>query len=163
MTEYLTYWKSQTVAQEKGTQLDHSASEQFGKIVPGDILWFVTYENGGLYLIGRMEVERVVSQHEAERILQNDNLWEATYHVLAKRDTITPVTYISLMDIASMLRFEGGVDRLRPDFTAQSFQSMRRLTVESANLLRSMWAENSTGRDKSQSRVIEIEIGRAHV
>ena len=120
MAEYLTYWKSQTVAQEEAILLDHAASEQYGKIVSGDILWFVTYEGGTLYLVGCMEVARVVGQHDAERILQSDNLWEATYHALAKPGTAAPVTYIPLMEAASALRFEGGVDRLPPNFTAHN-------------------------------------------
>jgi len=147
VAEYLTYWKSQTVAQEEAILLDHAASEQYGKIVSGDILWFVTYEGGTLYLVGCMEVARVVGQHDAERILQSDNLWEATYHALAKPGTAAPVTYIPLMEAASALRFEGGVDRLPPNFTAQSFRSMRRLTIDSATLLRGVWLGGSTEQD----------------
>jgi hypothetical protein len=92
-----------------------------------------------------MEVANVVGQHDAERILQRDNLWEATYHTLAKPGTAAPVTCIPLMEAASALRFEGAVDRLPPNFTAQSFRSMRRLTVESATLLRSVWLRGRTG------------------
>ena len=48
--------------------------------MPDDILWFVTYEDEILYLVGRMEVARIVGQHEAEQYLHSTELWEATYH-----------------------------------------------------------------------------------
>ena len=149
MAEYLTYWKSQTVAQkeEEGIPLDHAASEQYRKIEPGDILWFVTYEGGTLYLVGCMEVDRVVPQHEAERILQRDNLWKAKYHALPRPGTAASITYISLMDAAPELRFEGRVDRLPLNFTAQHVRSIRRLTIESAKLLSGVWLLGGTERD----------------
>jgi hypothetical protein len=136
MADYLTYWKYETAAREEGKVLNHSASEQYAKLVPGDILWFVTYEGRTLFLIGRMEVEDVVDEKEAMRRLRNYNLWEATYHVLAREDSASQVVRIDIMAIASKLRFISEIDRLPRNFTAQSVRSMRRLTDESVDLLR---------------------------
>ena len=51
------------------------------------------------------------------------------------------------MAVAPALRFDGGVDRLPPNFTAQSFRSLRRLTTESANLLSAVWSAESLDPD----------------
>jgi hypothetical protein len=118
--------------------LDHAASNQFGKVDPGDILWFVTYEHGTLYLIGRMQVEQIVSQTKAERMM-GERLWEATYHVIPKKGTESLVSSIDFMEVAPVLRFASGIHRLPPDFTAQSVRRMRLLTTESAGILEALW------------------------
>jgi hypothetical protein len=96
----------------------------------------VTIADGYLRLIGRIEVDTVVGQREAERILGTRDLWRARYHLIAKPNTIAPASSLDISAIAFKLRFEGKVDRLKPDFNGQALQSVRRLTPESAMLLR---------------------------
>ncbi|MDX6270298.1 MAG: hypothetical protein QOD28_1521 [Acidobacteriota bacterium] len=138
MKNYLCYWKHSTAARNIGFPLDHAASGQFGKIEPGDVLWVVTYEHGKLYLLGRLDVARVVSQSEAERILK-EKLWKAKFHVIAKTNTVATVVSIDLMEVAPVLRFESDIDRLPPNFTAQSVRRLRLLTAESIEIFEDLW------------------------
>lgn len=145
MAEYLSYWRPSTVVDEVGEPIDHSGSEQFGRLEPGDVLWFVSVLNRRLHLIGRQVVARVVSRSEAKAILGHDNVWPATYVAVAKPDEIMVAKRRDISKIASQLRFEGHVDRLPPNFTGQSLQTMRRLRPKSADLLERVLRERSEG------------------
>jgi hypothetical protein len=51
MADYMAYWKIDQVraAIEEaadGHMVDHAASEQFGKVQPGDTVWIVNIEKG---------------------------------------------------------------------------------------------------------------------
>lgn len=146
MTDWLSYWLPDTFERERGRLLNHSASEQFGKVQAGDTVWFVTIADGYLRLIGRLEVDKVVGQREAERILRTQDLWPARYHLIAKTGRMTRASSLDISGIALELRFEGRVDRLKPDYKGQSFQTMRRLTPASAMVLRSEFVRREKGK-----------------
>ena len=147
MTDWLSYWLPDTFERERGRPLNHAASEQFGKVDTGDTVWFVTIRDGYLRLIGRLEVDKVVGQREAERILRTQDLWPARYHLIPKSGTISRATSIDISGIALELRFEGTVDRLKTGYKGQAFQSMRRLTPASAMLLRRELTRRQSGEE----------------
>ena len=137
----MSYWRPSTVVDEIEELIDHSGSEQFDRLEPGDVLWFVSVLNRRLHLIGRQVVDRVVSRSEAKAILGHDNVWPATYVAVAKADEIMVAKRRDISNVASELRFEGRVHRLPPHFSGQSLQTMRRLCPESADLLRRVLRE----------------------
>jgi hypothetical protein len=69
--QWLVYWrKEQIEAALSDRLLDHAASEQFGKVQPGDRLWICGQgKTAKLVTVGPLEVLDVVSQREAERRL----------------------------------------------------------------------------------------------
>lgn len=156
MAEYLFYWKFETAKFIEGVY-HHGASEQLGKVHSGDIVWVITYNKGTLFLIGRMEVGRVIDQAEAEQFFGTTDLWEASYHILARPGTEEPFSIIDITGEAPLLRFQGGRDRLPESFDVQSFRSMRRLTPESAALLTRIWREESSSSVVITSLPEEIE------
>ena len=142
MTHYLTYWKPSTVDLDKrDPTLAHTASNQFGRVAVGDTLWIVSSEEpDDLVLVGRLKVDRIVGQAEAERIL-GPNLWEAEYHTICDEPEDKIILNISRW--ARELGFDGVVDRLPEGFTGQHLQSMRRLDFDSANLLERLWTQRN--------------------
>lgn len=152
MEHYLQYWRPETVAydldQSDATgdwRLEHTASNQLRHVKGGDVVWVITMEDGRLYLIGRMEVDVVVNQKEAARILKYNDLWEADYHALAAPGTESDMTVIDITDLAPKLRFQGTVDRLPAGFTGRNLQTMRKLTPVSADLIEATWSEFGEG------------------
>ncbi len=61
MQSLLAYWKPETADYEldRGSLLDHAASEQFQRVDVGDHVWIVTVRAGELFLIGRIIVGHV--------------------------------------------------------------------------------------------------------
>lgn len=145
---YLQYWRAAQVIRERQSPnpfVEHSGSEQLYKVNPNDTVWIVTVMNGELLLLGKIQVGAIVGQKEAEELLGTDNLWEATYHIIAKRGMAEPMRDINLMDIASQLRFNSptGRDRLsisRGRADGKQLQAMRQLTAESVGLLEAKWS-----------------------
>lgn len=135
MADYLSYWLPSTVANEIGRPINHAASEQFRKVDPGDTIWFASILDHRLHLIGRLVVERVVSQSEAQTELGRDDVWKARYHVLSKPGTIVVARRLDVSRLTTELRFDGKIDRFPARVTGQSLQTMRRLTETSAVLL----------------------------
>lgn len=85
-------------------------------------------------LQAHVAVASVEDRAAAERLLGHADLWDAELYAIAEspeRRAETPIA-----DVAPDLRFEGGVERLPEQWTAQSLQTMRRLTAESAERLR---------------------------
>lgn len=139
MRHYMVYWKPSTVRKNEGCQVDHSASNQYGRhIAVGDVLWIVTSEGpNDLKLVARQHVDRIVDgQAEAEQLLQRP-LWEARYHVIS--ESVEPVLNLDISRWASELSFDGANPRLPENFTGRNFQQLRRLHVDSASLLERLW------------------------
>lgn len=150
MAHYLAYWKPETavVNDEGNPSLDHAASNQFGKVKPGDILWIVTSEGpGDLVLVGRLKVDKVVGQLEAERLTGSRDLWEADYHVICHSPE--EKIYLDLSSRASRLSFEGAVDSLPEGFTGQHLQTMRRLDYHTEQYLEQLWARRNEVEDQA--------------
>lgn len=138
--DYLSYWKPATVKHQPGLLLDHSASDQYGSIQRGDTVWIVTAWPGGhLVLLGRIRVDAITGQTAAERRLRTDDVWPAQYHIFPAAGDAEPIREVELSDVAELLRIESKRDRLdvmegRVD--AKQLQRMRRLTPETASILR---------------------------
>jgi hypothetical protein len=141
MADYLQYWKYVYNAEALEAQdgLNHTAGDQLGKVSPGDTVWIVTIMAGRLCLVGRIVVGRVVSRRVAERVLRTTNLWDAKFHVIARRGTVSTLRAIDIRGIASRLQFMGSVDRLPRGYSGRSLQTLRTLTADSAKLLRRQW------------------------
>jgi hypothetical protein len=139
LAHYLKYWKPQTVADSLPT-LNFSASDQYGKIRPGDVLWIVTSEEpGDLVLVGRQKVKRVVGRDEARKVLRTARLWPADFYAIS--DEPEDKYPIDISRHAYDLVFDGGVTKLPEGFTGQHLQAMRRLDFDSAQLLERLWRD----------------------
>jgi len=145
MADYLTYWRFGTVANHPEGPIDHAASEQFGDVRRGDVLWIVTFDKGTLYLVGRLEVGETGDQEDALKRFGRD-VWEATYHLFAAPGTAAPKVLLDLTDVAPQLSFAGRVKQLPPHFTWQSFRSKRRLTSDGADLMEDFWQAGTSGK-----------------
>jgi hypothetical protein len=143
---YLSYWKPSTAEHQLDvpSPLQHAASEQYGKVRPGDTVWICTTWPGGvLTLLSRIVVRGVMSQEEAERHLGQE-LWPATFHILAEDSLAEPLRQVDCADIVKYFRFVSDRDRLtvtdgRVD--AKQLQTMRQLTPGTADLLLARWNE----------------------
>ena len=138
--QYLTYAteKSADNALRNGI-LDHWASDQFRKLNQDDVVWIVTCKDSYLILLGRLEVDRVTTQEQAEREFDVDfDLWEAEWHAIAR--AAEPARRVNITDVALRLRFDSKTRRRLPrKFSGKNFQRMRRLTEQSAHLLERQW------------------------
>lgn len=106
MTHFLSYWKPES-AETAGAHddlLEHSASDQYKRVEPGDTVWIVTFSDGGLWLIGRIVVGQVTDQAGAERRFGTDDLWDAKYHIIAVKGTEIPVSDLDIKNLAGSLR-----------------------------------------------------------
>jgi hypothetical protein len=81
------YWQNETWGNERpenaGRPFNHTAGNEFDKrgVTKGDRVYVVTNLRGKMFVAGRMTVDRVVGQREAERVLKQ-RLWKARDHVL---------------------------------------------------------------------------------
>jgi hypothetical protein len=141
MAHYLVYWKPEQVAgSEDRPALRFSASNQYGKVAIGDVLWIVTSEElNDLVLVGRQRVDRIVGRLEAERVLRRKSLWDAEYYALSDSPEDKLNRLISFW--AFELGFDGPVDRLPDGFTGQNLQTIRRLDFDSEGLMERLWAD----------------------
>lgn len=153
---FLCYWRLRQVQYKlamSDLKLDHAAGEQLGKVRIGDVLWIVTTQGGHLFLVGRLQVGKVVDEETAKRELGDCDLYEATWHVIAQPGTTELLRSLgeetNLVAIASHLRFlsKTGHDRLmiKNDGTIDPMQlrALRLLSEESAQLLNAWWYARS--------------------
>jgi hypothetical protein len=146
---FLQYWLFRQLDTELACKapLVHSGSNQFDRVLPGDVVWIVSVrQKGEMRLVGPILVDRVVDQQEAIRRF-GSSVWNASYHIIARDGTETQIREKSLKEIASQLRFisPSGRDRLtvingRVD--GKELQRLRRLTTNSADLLHSIWSDD---------------------
>lgn len=135
MAAFLRYVRPGNV----GKTSDYAASDQLDRVAGGDELWTVTSVRQRLFLRGHLHVGRIVARRKAEMLLGRTDLWEAKWYAIAQDETIEPAKNIDVTELAEDLRFDGGVPRLPDHWTPQSLQTMRKLTVVSAGLLREAW------------------------
>lgn len=144
---FLLYWKYENVLphyDEPQRPVRYSASAQYKRVEPGDELWFVSSPPGSdrLYLVAHLIVGWRGSREEAIQILDLDpgEIWDAPFAVIAREGTAEGRQLIDITAHIMSLLFEGGRDRL--DLSSplgQQLQAMRRLSPESADLLRGIW------------------------
>lgn len=156
MRHILQFWKVEQADANVGQRLDHTASAQFDRVSPGDVLWIVTVRDHRLKLLGRLVVDAIVNQREAERRLGRTNLYPAPLHAISARG-IEAVREIDIQDIAGKLRFNSPHDRLtfrHPDVTdGKQLQSLRELSEKAAEELSERWHKGVVERVESRSRL----------
>jgi tetratricopeptide (TPR) repeat protein len=143
---FLFYWREENVIahDESGFPLDVLASNQLGRVSPGDTIWLVTINSDGeLILAGRLQVEKITDYKEAVEITGDSQLWEARYYALPKPEKAEMLNYISLNATAFDLRFNSPTadrfDSSKQKINPQQMQTMRELTAESAEMLAQIW------------------------
>ncbi len=161
MAAFTHYWKNKTWAWhedegKEGLPLNHTAGNQFHKrgVHAGDRVYVVTVLRGKLFVLGRMTVSKIQSQHRAEEQLGED-LWDANEQVMA--DQCTPMCFTRRVPdaIVKELRFlsrpheDLATKRIvfdeRPlvftgkdELHEQTLRGVRRLAPESARLFDSL-------------------------
>ncbi|WP_207799729.1 HNH endonuclease [Candidatus Cryosericum hinesii] len=137
---YMTYWRPKTVDAQEWEPLRHSAGGQLQRVEPGDTVWIVTVRPPGhLSLLGRIVVGMVTNYEEAKKVLNNEDLWQAPWHIIAQPGTERLLHEVDLTSIADRLRFvseaaprlhvvDGHVD-------GRQLETMRLLTPETVELL----------------------------
>lgn len=72
----------------EGKPLDYTGSNIFRQrgVSPGDSVYVVTILNGVLYLLGKMQVERLCDYEEAEKYMRHQP-WQARDHVIGSHGT----------------------------------------------------------------------------
>jgi hypothetical protein len=141
MASYLVYWKPETVvAAQHLPSLKYSASKQYGKIRPGDVLWIVSSEEpDDLVLVGRQHVDRIAGEVEAKSLLGINDLWPADLYAIS--DSPEDKSNLPISRFASQLSFDGVVGELPQGFSGQHLQAIRRLDFDSAQLLERLWRD----------------------
>ena len=180
MSTYLQTWTDGASAalEQAGEPLIHAASNQYGRmgVAPDDRLYVAYLDRRHLHLLGRLMVDRIVDQTEAERFFGGE-VWIARYHAigsgtdLALFDVRVPV---DVLEALTFVRNDGRTTTLTvaPDGTVngQALQSIRRLTSESAALLDEVLdvgvdADPASGQFGEADPAVEqhaMDIARAH-
>lgn len=120
----------------------HTAGEQFRRrgVKVGDFIYVATVVKGRLFLAGRMQVCRILSQRETEAYLKDKNIWKASIHLVAKSNAATPIRLNRIVPLAVVerLRFISGKGIKQPVFESpgrlytQTFRTLREMTPDSA-------------------------------
>jgi hypothetical protein len=145
---FVQYWKNEQweierERMEEDSVLDHTAGNELRskKVQPGDCVYIVTVIRGELFLAGRIEVDQVVSQHEAERLLEYVP-YEAKDHLLARAggETFDFDRPVPAKVTKQLLFVHKRLEPRPPVFRhgkldRQTLQRVRELTPESAELL----------------------------
>ena len=147
-----------------GRMVSYAGSKQFDRVASGDTLWLVIIpkdrgrSTGKLTLLGRLNVERILTVERAIDLLGADHiLTDRPYHAVAKPGTEMPYEDIPLAPIARDLRFQSDNDRL--DVASDGFvdgkqlQSIRLLTPGSVALLQRRMEEYREGRRNARERL----------
>jgi hypothetical protein len=147
MVNYTSYWKPKTAKNPHNSinPINHSASEQYKRVLVNDVLWILTVEDRKLFLLGAGQVEKVMNDAEAVEKF-GDGIWEAGFHV-AFTEPYVPLQWRDITAIAPEIRFEGPKATLPQDSSkwANSLQAMRKLTGNSVDLLANQLSDLAIG------------------
>lgn len=146
MDHWVTYWSGPTAMAENGKLIDHIASEQLvaAGVEPGDRVFVISYYQGRLHVVTSLVVEQVTTTKKAEKILGRTDLWDATWHIIARADSVRTATMARMLsdgEVAS-LRFISKDGRVAPParnkdggVDPQTFRTTRRVTLSTAATL----------------------------
>ncbi len=141
---YITLWSRPQLelargAVAGGATLSHAANAQFRArgVAPGDRVYVVATEHGRLLLLGRLDVERVVGQTEAERHFE-EQVYEAPDHLVGtgtelRLDRVVPEHIAREIERESGKRLAIAPREYQVDVT--SLRATGRITERSAALL----------------------------
>lgn len=87
MAYWTHYWRNDTVRDEADAgydRLTHTADDTFLQrgVQPGDTVYVVSNFKGTVYVLGRLIVDQILNQGEAEKRFGGP-VWEATDHLIA--------------------------------------------------------------------------------
>ena len=141
---YITLWSQPQLEVERragnvGATLSHTANKQVRArgVGPGDRVYVVATDHGRLLLLGRLDVERVVDQTEAERHF-GEEAYEAPDHLIGmgtelRLDRVVPEQIARKIERESGKRLVIASGEYRVD--GNSLRTTGRITEESAALL----------------------------
>ena len=143
MSAFTQYWTNVSWSlnnKNEGQPLDHSAGNSFSKrgVRREDKVYVVTVLRGKLFLAGRMIVDRITTQSQAQQVLGTTNLWRANEHILSDHGTISHFKRKVAEGIVRRLQFGDGkplVFKKAGVLDQQTLRGVRRLTPQSADLL----------------------------
>jgi len=100
--------------------------------------YIITYRDKRFWLLGKITVDAIVGQREAERILdaKPGQLWEASHHILAAPGKAMPVRLVDCGDALSQIQVivRDRPERVKRPISVQRFQTMRKITPDSGVL-----------------------------
>jgi hypothetical protein len=141
MSRFFTYsWQYAEARKEsEGGPLGHAAGSRFSSrgIQPGDFIYIVAVHRGELYLLGKMQVGKIVSKDEAHRILGAEP-YDAPEHLIASSCTPTQLSKVPV-SLAKEIRFIGSSRKEALAFREgevlepQTMRVIRELDPESAS------------------------------
>lgn len=138
------YWTYRENVAFEGEQLTRVASNQFRErgVDVGDIVYCVSFMEGDMCLVGRMEVGKIVDgEAGARESSQSSSFDDRGDHCIAERGTGTEIRFDRIVPIetAKRLRFNGNPLKLDPDdsdrLDTQTLRGIRQLDAESAEIL----------------------------
>jgi hypothetical protein len=152
MSRYFThYWKKDTcdyhydVLKFEGRPLDHTPGDSLIKrgAAVGDLIYVVTMRDGRLFLVGKMQVGKIINSDEEAEACIGYEPWPAFRHLIAKSCTPMHFNRSVPLSITRCLRFRtsSGVTLLkfRPEdrdkLDPQTLRTPRELTPGSATEL----------------------------
>jgi len=144
---FLVYWLPDQIQRAiTDGLLDHAASEQFGRVAPGDILWITGKgARDPLITVGPLHVAEIVDQKEAEQRLPYEP-WPARHHALSAAEAATVTREASLTPILDDLEFVSStsprLDRTKP--LGRQLQTIRQLTDAAAKKITHLWNSAAT-------------------
>ncbi len=169
------YWLEETCRWAKehfsGEPFKHTASNVFRKrgVEPGDFIYGWSFSSGKLFLVGRMQVGRFVSQREADALYKDSggSAWDADDHVFAQPGTGTSMSFdrIAPSGLVAKLSFVDSTGQVTPPkfktkgaVDPQTFRAVRELTRPSALLLDQLIDGGSVRRQESLEKTIESDL-----
>jgi hypothetical protein len=174
MARFFThYWTNATLSytfQRNGnaTQLlGHTASNEFRKrgIASGDFLYVVSMVKGCVHLVGRIEVDAILSLQEAQVRLETNNLWEAEDHAIAKPGTsraASPDLEVPF-EIAQTLRFKTSNKREPERGLVFSGPGKRAVDKQTLRTVRELTARSAVTLDELLGHIENAHVTAAHV
>ncbi|MHB1423175.1 MAG: hypothetical protein ACYC3I_08275 [Gemmataceae bacterium] len=152
MARFFTHGWQYTEARKEpdGEPLGHAASSRFSSrgIEAGDFVYVVAVHRGELYLLGKMQVGKVVTKDEARRLLGVEP-YDAPEQAIASactrvQLTKVPLTVVKELRFVSSSRKEGLAFREEDVLDRQTVRGVRELDAESASRLDELLGEIAT-------------------
>jgi hypothetical protein len=155
---WLQYWKPNEIIDARSAGLlHHIASEQLGRVDPGDTVWIVsTRPPAHLIALGPIRVNKVISRATARRLLPYEP-WDSQFHIVIPPTRAERAVDVPIDTIAARLRFESNTAprldlNVKGRGVAMQLQQIRRLTPASAALLARTWRSGVKHSEAAYSR-----------
>ena len=155
MTGFLQTWRegADFNRDDQGQSLEHTASDLFRKreVDHGDSIYVAHIEDGRLHLIGRLVVERLLDQRQAEA-KYGRNLWTASDHAIG-RGTPKVLNRLVPHRVARELAFDAKTGRRHPD--SEPVYQTTYLTFEHGDRLRGQTTRTVRRLSDASARALE--------